>query len=252
MEKLVKSNKDYNNKSLYWSRKTPSVMGDIRQRPELIKFIGTIKDKKVLDAGCGAGYFTKLLNKQGGSLYGCDISKKMIDIAVSDNETKRPISYHNYDMCNTKYKNNFFDFVVSVGAIFHLNQNEYIKFIKESNRILKKGGQLVFSIEHPFLFTKFSPTQNSKKIWAKHKALDSKDYDVSQKFEELYFKKDGEKFTSILWHHSLEFIINNILKNNFNIIEMNEVMIKKEDLISDYWGKDYGYPAFIQIKAIKK
>jgi hypothetical protein len=54
-----------------------------------------------------------------------------------------------------------------------------------------------------------------------------------------------------LWHHPLEFILNEINGAGFSIENTYEIMIEKEDLKSEFWGTEYGYPAFIQFRARK-
>lgn len=245
--------KQYSVGSEYWDRKKALVMGDMRQRPNLLKLLGDIKGQKVLDGGCGTGFFSRKIASLGAKVYGCDVELGMLNLA-KESEKKEPLGIK-YDLCDIKktiYEDGFFDKVVSVGVLFHLDRKEWAEYLKESFRILKIKGELIISIEHPFIFTKFSPTRNSQKCWAVH-TIHSEDegYNKSQKFEEKYYKSDGEMFVTDLWHHPFEFTINEVIKTGFVIEEICEIMVEKDDLISEYWGKDYGYPAFIQIRAKK-
>ena len=253
MTKTKMENNQYTKAGDYWERKTAFVMGDMRQRPDLLKLLGNVKEKKVLEGGCGTGFFSRKIVSLGAEVYGCDVELDMLNTA-KESEKQNPLGIK-YDLCDIKktiYQNNFFDSVVSVGVLFHLNEDEWKEYTNESFRIIKSGGELVISIEHPFIFTKFSPTRTSKKCWAVHTQLDNDSgYNKSQKFEEKYYKSDGDLFTSNLWHHPLDFTLNTIIDSGFQIKEIHEIMIEKEDLVSEYWGKEYGYPAFIQIKAQK-
>jgi SAM-dependent methyltransferase len=236
---------NYKQGGLYWDRKKPLVMGDIRQRPELIKLLGNIRGKNVLDAGCGTGYMTRKLVHAGAHLYGCDNEPNMLQHAVEiERVDKFGIDYKLYDIRKTGYKNDFFDIIFTVGVLIHIDRKGWLSFLKECHRILKEKGQIILSVEHPFIFTKFSPTRNSEKSWAIHKPLAEADYKTSQQFEELYYKTNGELFTSILWHHPLEFMVNSVIKAGLIICEIKEISVKKQDLKSQAWGVAYDYPAF--------
>lgn len=52
--------------------------------PAMLSLIGNVKGKKMLDAGCGHGYYSLLLAKKGPRVTGIDISEKMIELAKKD------------------------------------------------------------------------------------------------------------------------------------------------------------------------
>lgn len=244
----MQKDREYTENSGYWDRKDSLVMGDIRQRPELLKLLGNIQGLSVLESGCGTGFFTRKIASLGAEVYGCDIEESMLLIA-QDTETNNPvgIKYSKQDIRHTNYPDNFFDCVVSVGVLFHLNRQGWLEYLKDSYRLLKSGGKLYISIEHPFLFTKTSPTRTESVCWAKHTPVgEVANYKESQLFKEEYFKSNGDTFVSTLWHHPLEFIVNAIIQNNFQILEIKEIEIAQEDLQSEFWGEQYGYPGFIQ------
>jgi 2-polyprenyl-3-methyl-5-hydroxy-6-metoxy-1,4-benzoquinol methylase len=63
--------------------------GDANRRlnsdPVLWKFAGDVSGLKVLDAGCGTGYLSKKLRDRGALVTGVDFSKRMIEIARTQN-----------------------------------------------------------------------------------------------------------------------------------------------------------------------
>ena len=54
--------------------------------PALLKILGDIKGKNILDLGCGPGFFSRMIAKKGGKVVGVDISKKWIQICKEDNK----------------------------------------------------------------------------------------------------------------------------------------------------------------------
>ncbi|QQK78205.1 class I SAM-dependent methyltransferase [Salicibibacter cibarius] len=116
----------------------------------LKELIPDLKDKNVLDLGCGFGWHCLYdREQQACSVIGVDISEKMIQSARE--MTKDPfISYIKAPIEDIDYSNSPFDVVFSSLA-FH-----YIKSFKSiCEKVydsLKPGGSLVFSVEHP-IFT---------------------------------------------------------------------------------------------------
>lgn len=54
---------------------------EILLNPVILNMIGSITNKRVLDAGCGEGYLSRLLSQQGAIVTSVDYSHKMLDIA---------------------------------------------------------------------------------------------------------------------------------------------------------------------------
>lgn len=106
-----------------------------------------LSGKTILDAGCGTGYISKILidNYKPKNVYGIDISPEMLKIAKQikkENKIKN-LYLKEEDITNTSRKENSIDFIIasfSLGYIKDLN-----KVFKEFNRVLKKGGKIVFA-----------------------------------------------------------------------------------------------------------
>ncbi|RKS97780.1 class I SAM-dependent methyltransferase [Chryseobacterium defluvii] len=97
-----------------------------------------VKNKKVLDFGCGSGYGTKMLSEHAESVTGVDISKEAVDFAKE-----------NYTSSNLKFKtipeisNETFDIITSFQVIEHVpNDNRYVDDLK---KLLNPGGYLLIS-----------------------------------------------------------------------------------------------------------
>ena len=99
----------------------------------------TLKNSKFLDMGCRSGEFLERLKSTVGTqenLYGIDICKNAIDIAINDREVKNCIVG---DIHKTKYEDNFFDIIVASHVVEHSYDVELLK--KEIHRILKPSGR---------------------------------------------------------------------------------------------------------------
>ena len=91
---------------------------------------------KILDVGCGKGFFLKDLKDYNDTfqVYGVDISKYAIKNAHPD--IKKLITLSNAS--KLKWKDNFFDLVVSFNTLHNLYNYDLLKSLKELERVAKK------------------------------------------------------------------------------------------------------------------
>ncbi len=102
--------------------------------------LGLKKNDNVLDAGCGIGILGKFIKEYYSStVYGIDMDKASVEIAKANGEkvTRGTLEGH------WPYKDNFFDYVISVQVLEHLINPD--NFLSESRRVLKENGILVIS-----------------------------------------------------------------------------------------------------------
>jgi len=95
-------------------------------------FAKHVRNKKVLDVGCGNGNYTSLFAKNGNVVFGVDINDFRHKIY------KDKFTYKKYNGKRLPFNNNEFDVVVSFDVIEHVEDD--VLFFSEINRVLKKGG----------------------------------------------------------------------------------------------------------------
>ena len=102
-----------------------------------------IKNKDVLDYGCGVGSITEqVVNYEPKNISGIDISDQSISIAKKrNNELNLNIQYQVQNCEKTTLSSNSFDVIYGSGILHHL---DITKSIKELKRLLKTNGSLVF------------------------------------------------------------------------------------------------------------
>ena len=108
----------------------------------------------MLDAGCGEGYNTRLLARSGARIVGIDISKRMIQLARQE-EQKEPLGIR-YEVSSfadvAHFHDASFDTVVSFMAL--MDGPNFDGAVREIFRVLRPGGELIFSITHPCFLTR--------------------------------------------------------------------------------------------------
>ncbi len=103
---------------------------------KLCKFYNLKKNSKILDVGCGKGFFLKDLKNYDNSfkVYGIDISKYAIRNAHPDIRSYVSLS----SAKKLKWKNKYFDLVVSFNTLHNLHNYDLYKSLKELERVGKK------------------------------------------------------------------------------------------------------------------
>ena len=114
------------------------------KRIEINKIQGLIKNKRIVDFGCGHGNFLMdLLKFKPKECVGIDYGKNSIDFANKFRKefySEQKISFLIRSVYQSKLKNNFFDFAIQNGVFHHLSNEN--KAYKEVYRVLKSGGYL--------------------------------------------------------------------------------------------------------------
>jgi len=115
--------------------------------PATTSLIPDVEGKRLLDAGCGTGVYTKWLLERGAEVVGVDASEAMLDCArqrVGDRAT-----FHQADLGKPLdfLAADAFDGVVSPLTLGYVE--DWREPFAEFARVLAPGGVLVFSTVHP-------------------------------------------------------------------------------------------------------
>jgi len=104
-----------------------------------IKFVEKQSGGKILDAGCGFGFFLSALSKKWDK-YGLELSEHCTEYIINNFPS---IKVKSEIIENEPFDSEFFDVIYSFHVIEHvMNPKEHIKCLK---KMLKKGGTLIIS-----------------------------------------------------------------------------------------------------------
>ncbi len=136
----------------YWEKRSDSFLVQKRQElhsamaerwmREIHAQLPEEKNLKILDVGCGAGFFSILLAKEGYQVTGIDLTPDMIKNArLLAEEEKVSCEFQVMDAENPEFPDETFDVVISRNLTWTLPhvQHAYQEWI----RVLKKGGILL-------------------------------------------------------------------------------------------------------------
>lgn len=107
-----------------------------------------LNGEKILDIGCGYGFYTDYFRRIGAKAIGIDGSEKMIEIAMD----RYPLSeFYVMDITTQlAFESNQFDMVFSNQVLMDVENIDFV--FSECKRILKVGGILYYSIVHPAFY----------------------------------------------------------------------------------------------------
>ena len=115
--------------------------------PIMKEMLPDLKDKTILDLGCGAGDMDKYFIECGAKqVLATDISVNMINIANTVNGHKN-IEYKVLKMEDLDTINQKFDIVYSSLAFHYIE--DFNKLLTDINKLLNTNGMLIFSQESP-------------------------------------------------------------------------------------------------------
>lgn len=114
-----------------------------QSQQEVILLLELREDICFLDAGCGTGWavgqVSKALNGKG-TLYGVDLSEKMIEKAKENFGENKNIHFIKANAESIPLEDNFFDIIICTNSFHYYLHPD--KALKEFHRLLKIGGKL--------------------------------------------------------------------------------------------------------------
>ena len=213
--------------------------------PALFSMMPDLKDKTILDLGCGFGEHCKRFVVSGAKkVVGIDISEKMLEIAKQENADSK-ITYINMPMENISQLKEKFDVVISSLAFHYVE--DFAGVVKNIFDLLNENGIFLFSQENP-LCTCFSggnrwtKDENGNKLY-----INLSNYGIEGERESSWFVDNVKKY-----HRTFSSIINTLIETGFTIEKMIEPL-PTEDLLKKYPDyKDlFHKPDFLLVKVRK-
>ncbi len=213
--------------------------------PALFSMLPDLKDKTILDLGCGFGEHCKRFVENGAKkVIGIDISEKMLEIAKQENADSK-ITYINMPMENISKLNDKFDIVISSLAFHYVE--DFSGVVKNIFDMLNENGVFLFSQENP-LCTCFSggnrwtKDENGNKLY-----INLSNYGIEGERESSWFVDNVKKY-----HRTFSTIINTLIETGFTIEKMIEPL-PTEDLLKKYpeYKDLFHKPDFLLVKVRK-
>lgn len=179
-----------------------------------------LKNKKVLEVGCGFGIGARLIYEQSFIYKGIDISKNNIYKAKKNNNKIRncfkELSAYQINRLGIK-----FDVIICLGTIYYLNLN---KFLKSAVNVLSKNGLLIFDTTNANFPRLNKNWDNQTKYY---QILEIQKNLVKNNFKKNIFFGSSSEFTSrevVTVTSKLRSFLKSFL-NNYNLQKLRKLII---------------------------
>ncbi|RAP74190.1 class I SAM-dependent methyltransferase [Paenibacillus montanisoli] len=190
--------------------------------PALRALMPELKDKRLLDLGCGLGWHCRYALQMGAkSVIGIDLSDKMIARAKALTDDPA-IEYRRMAIEDIDFEARQFDVVISSLALHYIERfDDVCRSVFEA---VVPGGSFILSVEHP-VFT----------------ARAAQDWHYGTKGERLHwpvddYQQEGKRDTRFLgsdvvkYHRTAATLINTLIEAGFTIKKLSEPQPTEEAL----------------------
>lgn len=173
------------------------------ERPAMLALAGDVDGYRVLDAGCGSGLLASALRTKGAQVTGFDASPAMVDLARE--RLGEGTAIHLADLAERlPFEDAAFDDVVSSLVLHYLP--DWAAPLAEMRRVLRPGGRLLLSVNHPAIF--------------KLANLEADYFAITEYSEEYTFSDETAVLT--YWHRPLHVMTSAFADAGFRISVISE------------------------------
>jgi ubiquinone/menaquinone biosynthesis C-methylase UbiE len=209
--------------------------------PALRAMLPDLHGLKILDLGCGFGWFCRWAREQGAAqVLGIDVSEKMLARARATTQDSA-ITYTRANMEKLELPSGSFDLVYSSLALHYVENLDGL--MVEVHRSLVPDGSLVFSVEHPIFTAPAAPGWSAnaagRRIWP----VDS-------------YLNEGPRSTDwlakgvIKQHRTLATYLNMLLRLRYTLRHVEEWGPTEEQIAAHpQWADERQRPPFLLIGA---
>lgn len=217
------------------------------EKPAFLSLLPNLKDKTILDLGCGFGEAcVEYINLGAKNVIGIDISKRMLEVANLFNKDDK-IEYINMPIEDINKLDLKFDIICSSLVLHYIS--DYKGLVNKIYNTLNKDGYFIFSIEHPLGSTyqdgrgpRWEKDENGNKVCSR-----LFDYCIEGKRLSKWFDIAVEKY-----HRTFQTILNSLIEVGFSIDKILEPILSEEEMKKyPEFMDNYHRPDFLLIKAYK-
>src|SRR5271165_2649770 len=202
----------------------------------------SLADKRVLDLGCGLGYFAREARARGArQIVAVDLSERMLEAARRRTDDAG-IRYVRQSLEAFEAEPASFDLVVSSLALHYIA--DYAGLVRRIATWLVPGGRFAFSVEHPVF------TAHGSSDW--HRSADG----VALHWPVDRYRDEGERRTRwfvdgvVKYHRTVETYVNALLDSGLNLVRLEEPEADAAQLAAKpEWLQERRRPPFLLLAA---
>ncbi|MEV4280002.1 class I SAM-dependent methyltransferase [Actinoplanes xinjiangensis] len=173
------------------------------ERPAVIDLAGDVDGRRVLDVGCGSGPLFAALRAKGAAVTGFDSSSAMVELARQ--RLGEDAALYVADLSQPlPFGDGVFDDVVASLVLHYLA--DWKAPLAELRRVLRRGGRLILSVNHPLVYKLAEPNADY--------------FAITQHSAEYTF--NGQRAVLTYWHRPLHAMTDAFTEAGFRICVISE------------------------------
>jgi ubiquinone/menaquinone biosynthesis C-methylase UbiE len=199
---------DYNSfAEAYSASNEVSLVNAYYERPAMLSLAGDVAGRRILDAGCGSGALFAALRDRGAIVSGFDKSAGMLELArrrLGDDADLQVADLGGL----LPFTDDTFDDVTASLVLHYLE--DWGPALAELRRVLKPGGRLIVSVDHPF----------AENLWHREAGLEP-DYFATYNYA-VEWTADGQTALLRFWTRPLHAMTDAFTAAGFQIAVISE------------------------------
>ncbi len=203
-------------------------------RPTILRLVGDLQGKRVLELGCAAGGLTTHLVRRGADVMAVDAEPQMIELARERLGTSAQFQVADLEKPLTVVPPGSIDVVVASLVLHYIA--DWTHLLRGLSRCLVPGGALVFSVHHPITAWLLSDRTDYHRV-----ELVSENWDW-----------EGVRVTAQSYRRPLSSIFGDLLRAGLTIDAVEEPRVEaKPDIDPDMLRAMNTQPFFLFVRAVR-
>jgi len=201
--------------------------------PTIFTLAGSVASKRVLDAGCGEGYLSRMLARRGGQVTGVEPATRLFLLCVAQ-ERREPlgVTYLQRDVVELALPLQSFDLVIA--NMMLMDVPDYRGAVRALSAVMRPGGDIIITLLHPCF-------EQSGAQWPALRAVETREYLVEFERPQTF---------ATLFHRPLSAYINLLLECGLALRWVVEPRLP-DGVTLDGNDRDAHVPSFIALHAQK-
>ncbi len=185
--------------------------------PNLLRLLGPIKNKTILDLACGQGFFSQALLNEGAHMVGADAAPDLIALAKKNIPNG---TFHTSSADHLPFiKDGSCDAVIIILAIQNIKPVDGV--FTEVKRVLKPGGRLLLVLNHPaFRIPKQSSWGWDAETTTQYRRLDRYMSEMTNEIDMHPGQKNS--VSTVSFHRPLQYYFKLLTKHNLLVSRLEE------------------------------
>jgi 2-polyprenyl-3-methyl-5-hydroxy-6-metoxy-1,4-benzoquinol methylase len=200
--------------------------------PTILRMLGPLEGKRLLDAGCGQGYLSRKFASRGATVTGVELSSRLLGYAMqSEEEHPLGIKYFQRDLSRLGVLEDApFDAVVANMVL--LDISDWEAAMDNCFGAVKSGGLFIFTLLHPCW------SSNAQETWPTERRVEINEYLQPYEVQNVH---------GVNYHRPLSAYLNRALSSGMQIVEIAEPSPERDELGADEEDIRWHIPNFVVV-----